>query len=244
METKENNKVESKTKSKSVHDGHRKRMRQKFMEKGADSFLPHEILEMILFASHARGDTNALAHRLIDEFGSFHGVLNAPIEELLKVKGVGESTAFLIKLIPASTAICVKETCSNNKRILTNPLEFAAEFRVRYIDAVEEMSSVLLLDSKYRVIKWLKVGGGDNFASSIDMKLLLREVIDCKAAYAVLCHNHPSGIALPSNDDIHTTQSISYLVSSVGCKLIDHIILADDDFVSIFSSKEYSDLFN
>lgn len=227
---------------KSIHDGHRKRMRQKFIEKGADSFLPHEILEMILFASHARSDTNALAHRLIDRFGSFHGVMNAPIEELLKVEGVGETTAFLIKLIPASTAICVKETCSN-KRVLSNSLDFSTEFRIRYIDAVEEITSVLLLDSKRKVIKWCQIGKGDNFTSSIDMKLLLKETIDSKAAYAVLCHNHPSGIALPSDDDIVATRSVAYVLQSVGCKLLDHIILSDDDFVSLYSTKEYKDIF-
>lgn len=243
MDTNENNKIESKTTNKSIHNGHRKRMRQKFIEKGAESFLPHEILEMLLFASHARCDTNALAHSLIDKFGSFHDVVNAPIEELLKVKGVGETTAFLIKLIPASTAICVKETCSN-KRVLNNPLDFATEFRVRYIDAIEEISSALLLDSKRKVIKWLQIGKGDNFTTSIDMKSLLKEVIDSKAAYAILCHNHPSGIALPSEDDISTTQTVSFILQSVGCKLLDHIILSDDDFVSISSSRQYSNLFN
>ena len=77
-----------------MHEGHRKRMRGKFLQSGKDAFHEHEMLEMLLYYSNARGDTNPLAHTLIDEFGSFSGVLDASFEDLLKVKGVGENMAF------------------------------------------------------------------------------------------------------------------------------------------------------
>ena len=226
-----------------MHSGHRKRMREKFIKNGDKAFLPHEMLEMMLFMSIPRGDTNPLAHRLLDRFGSFSGVLNASFDELMQVEGVGESTAFMIKLVPAAASVYIEDTCSS-KSSMASVNDMAHFLRSKYLGARTEMPSAILLDAKMRIIRWMEIGGGGTFNSEIICKKLVSEVAVSNAPYAVLSHNHPSGLALPSDDDIVTTKRIVGLLRTVDCKVIDHIILTDDDYVSMRNSSAYSYIFN
>ena len=82
-----------------MHEGHRQRMRDRFRTEGLDNFAPHEVLELLLFYARARGDVNPLAHRLLETFGSLRGVLEAPVEHLCTVEGVGEETATLLSMM-------------------------------------------------------------------------------------------------------------------------------------------------
>ena len=98
-----------------MHEGHRKRLRENFLKNGLDNFQSHNVLEMLLFYTIPRSDTNETAHRLIDRFGSLSAVLEAPVEELMKVKGVGERTATFLHLIPEITRVYLKDKQENVK---------------------------------------------------------------------------------------------------------------------------------
>ena len=93
-------KVDNKKDVKNIHSGHRQRMREKAYKNGFDSFEQHELLEMLLYATVPQKDTNPIAHNLINSFGSFHAVFEAPVEELMKVSGMTKTSAFLLKMIP------------------------------------------------------------------------------------------------------------------------------------------------
>ena len=225
-----------------MHEGHRKRMRGKFLQSGKDAFHEHEMLEMLLYYSNARGDTNPLAHTLIDKFGSFSGVLDASFEDLMQVKGVGENTAFLLKLIPAAAAVYMDDKFSDGKLILSSDDAFAF-LRSKYIDVNVEISSALFLNRKGKLIKWAKIGEGSVISTAIDTRKLVEIALQCKATQIILCHNHPSGIAIPSRDDIFTTQNIVDALRSVNVKVVDHIIIAGNDYVSMAQSRESSIIF-
>ena len=227
---------------KSIHSGHRKRMREKYLRGGVNAFEPHEMLEMLLYTSISRGDTNPIAHRLIDKFGSFSGVLDASFDDLQTVDGVGESTAFLIKLIPAAARVYLEDRCDKSTA-LQSAKDYVNILRSKYFDIIDELPSILLIDASYRLIKWAAIGKGGKFSAQIDTKQLIHEVVHCNAAYVVMCHNHPSGNTMPSDTDITVTQNIKSLLDSVDCKLIDHIIISDSEYTSLANSK-YQYLFH
>ena len=103
-----------------IHDGHRQRVYDRLRKEGLDSFSPHNVLELLLFFSSPRADTNEIAHRLIDRFGSVAAVLDAPESELVKVNGVGEYSATLIKLIPQLARYVIRF----NARLLSQRRQF------------------------------------------------------------------------------------------------------------------------
>ncbi len=225
-----------------LHAGHRQRMRQKYLKTGAESFHPHEMLEMLLFACNPRRDTNPIAHRLIDTFGSFSGVLNAPYEELLKVDGVGEAAAFLLKLLPASARVYMEDSVREGV-VIRNSEDAYRQLRVHYVDQTVEQPSALFLDAKHRVINWAKTGSGSNFSSEIIAKTLVSMAMKYNAVYIIMCHNHPSGVALPSEQDCIATRTAQALLKPMDTRIVDHIILGGDDYVSMADSQRYKMLF-
>ena len=221
-----------------MHEEHRKRMREKYLNLGKSAFVEHEILEMLLFASLPRCDTNALAHSLIDKFGSFSGVCDADINELLKIKGVGTSTAFLLKLIPSVSSQYVDSKYADGTLILSSEAAFAY-LKAKYVDVKEEMASVLMLNRRGKLIKWEKLSDGGLGYTSIDNRKLIELCLCHNATQVILCHNHPSGIAIPSHDDLLTTQNIIKALQYIGVRVVDHIVIADDDYVSMASSIKF-----
>ena len=224
-----------------MHDGHRERMRRKLAQNGSEAFLPHEILEMLLYASRSRGDTNPLAHRLLDRFGSFAGVMDAAYEDLVQVDGVGDSTALLLKLV-ASSARLYGESKFREGMIMD--VDTACEFlQAKYIDKVEEIPSLLLLDNRSRMLRWEMLGQGSINAVEINVRRAVELSVRHQATRVILCHNHPSGIALPSASDILVTENLAEALRMVGVLLIDHIIVAGQDSVSLCQTPEYACLF-
>lgn len=225
-----------------MHDGHRERMRERAAKSGFDSFHSHEILEMLLYASIPRKDTNVIAHDLINKFGSFSGVLDASYEELLKIKGVGKSTAFMLKLVPVSAATYIKDKYKEGTVISTQMQAFEY-LRGQYIDQVEELPSALFLNSKCKLLAWNAIGNGSLKSSDIVTRKLIEQCIKYQATQVLLCHNHPSGVLKPSREDVIATKNIIYALKTIQVKVIDHIIICGDNFLSMASLKEYDILF-
>lgn len=225
----------------SIHDGHRKRMKEQFLRNGFDQFTDIQVMEMLLFYCIPKKDTNELAHALIERFGSIYQVLEAPAEELQKVSGVGEHTAVFLKMV---TEVGRRYQVSRNSQVKILPtLESCAGYLVPYFFGRNvETVFLLCLDAKCKVLCCREVGEGSVNSAGISVRKIVETALNVGAATVVLAHNHPSGVAIPSPEDIQTTKRIAMALQAVEVNLADHIIVADEDYVSLaMSGQEFRD---
>ncbi len=217
------------------HRGHRARLKDRFLSEGLEHFADHNTLELLLFYAIPQKDTNALAHALIAKFGSLSGVFDASYEELLKVSGVGENVATLIKLIPQMSR---RYQISRQSPDMTlNTVEKAGTFLLpRFIGARVEIVLLLCLDGRKRLLSCEQVGEGTVSIAQTQTRRVVELALAHNAASVILAHNHLSGNALPSQEDQITTLKLRAALEGVGVALDDHIIVADDDFVSLAQS--------
>ena len=219
----------------SIHTGHRARLKAQFLQSGLDALTDIQVLELLLFYANPRRDTNPIAHRLLNQFGSLSAVLDAPPELLEKVNGVGENAALLLHLVPCVCRRYLIDRASYEQ--VLDSTEKAGAFLVPYFfGARDEMVYLLCLDAKCKVLdcRMLSVGGINT--ASVSVRKIVEAALACNATSVVLAHNHTSGIALPSREDEATTRQIRTALDAVGILLADHIIVADDDFVSMADS--------
>lgn len=215
-----------------VHEGHRERKKRQFRENGLDSFQEHEVLELLLYYAIPRRDTNPIAHALLKRFGSLDAVFAAPEEELMRVDGIGENAAALIRLIlPLYRRIRI--SASAEETILNSTEKAGAFFVDRFAGERTEIMYQACLDAKGKLLNVQKLSSGDVDFVYADIRSIVQNALLCRASAVVLAHNHPSGVALPSEADNTVTLQIHQVLQSVGVTLFDHIIVADDDFVSL-----------
>ncbi len=225
------------------HTGHRKRVRDEFIAKGFDKNTPpHKILEMLLFYSVPQVDTNITAHNLINRFKSLNGVFSADINDLKSVAGIGENSAVLIKLVSSIMNVCA---CEKNRMVV----DFATtddigEYLLReYIGINVEKLGVLCIDTIGRKLDFEFVAEGNITAVGISSRDIIRVAVNAGATNVVLCHNHPNGVALPSNADEEVTKFLADTLSPVGIRILDHIIISGNDYISMAQSQNYSYIF-
>ncbi|MGL5972123.1 MAG: JAB domain-containing protein [Oscillospiraceae bacterium] len=221
---------------KNLHQGHRERLKNRFLKTGLSSFEDHNVLEVLLFYSIPRKDTNKIAHQLINRFGSLSAVFDAPIEELTKIKGITHNSAVLIKIIPSLSSVYMSDKIEIGS--ILNTTEKMGEFlKPLYIDKTTECVYAICLDSKLKVIKYELLFEGSINAVSITNRRVVEFAALNKASVLVISHNHPNGIAIPSQADIMTTEKIKNALALIEVELLDHIIVADNDFVSLSDSR-------
>lgn len=220
-----------------THDGHRQRLKTEFLAR-PDSFPDHKLLELLLFYANPRSDTNPLAHELLERFGSLAGVLDASPEELQKVKGVGEHAAVLFKAAKELSGryLTIRTQVDD---IARNSRDYFSQLRYYFFGAQRELLYLLCMDGKHKVLGIRKLGEGNVNSVNVTPRLLAEAALSLNAAAVVLAHNHVSGIALPSDDDIATTESLAPFLAKLGIELVDHVIFVDDDMVSLRDSGFY-----
>ena len=219
----------------SIHKGHRERLKQRFLEEGLDNFTDIQVLELLLFYAIPRSDTNPIAHGLLDHFGSLSKVLESDVEELKKVSGIGDHAATLLALV---IDLCryYQVNCAQQTEILTT-LEACGKYLVpRFFGRTRETIFLLCLDAKCKVLCCKEIGEGSVNTASISVRKVVETALAANATTVVLAHNHPSGIAVPSNEDIQTTRRIAAALSAVEIHLADHIVVAEGDYVSMVQS--------
>ena len=220
-----------------MHEGHRARVKKRFLEEGLDSFSDIQALELLLFYVIPRSDTNPIAHALLEHFGSLSQVLEADVEELQKVKGVGESAAVFLTLIPQMGRFYLVDRTKQATILPT--LDSCAQYLLpRFFGRKTETVFLLCLDAKCKLLCCKEVGQGGTNSTGISIRKIVETAIGVNASTVVLAHNHPSGLAVPSAEDIQTTRQIAQALRAVDIALADHIIVADDDYVSIAMSDE------
>lgn len=223
----------------SIHEGHRQRLKERFLEQGMDSFTQIQALELLLFYCIPRQDTNELAHLLLERFGSFSQVLDADIEDLCDVKGVGPNTALFLKLMPAVTRYYqVDRAQLEGGPLLT--IEACGDYLMpHFLGRTNETVFLLCLDAKGKVLCCRMVGEGGINSAGVPIRRIVELSLSVKATSVVLAHNHPSGIALPSPEDVSTTQRVATALQAVDVILADHLVVADDEFISMVQSGYY-----
>ncbi|MBO5837896.1 MAG: DNA repair protein RadC [Oscillospiraceae bacterium] len=222
----------------SIHDGHRQRVRERFLNSDLTAFEDHEVLELLLFYCIPRCDTNEIAHRLVKRFGSFAQVLDAPVCELQKVEGIGESAAVFLSLMRSVSGYYQKSRLEKNTA-LTTISEYGNYLVPHFLTQRTEEVYLLCLDAKCMVLGCNKVGDGNINSTNISIRKIVDMAISSNATSVVLAHNHPSGIALPSAEDVATTKLVANALIMVDVILNDHIIVADNDYVSMVESNLY-----
>jgi DNA repair protein RadC len=225
------------------HRGHRERMRDRFIKEGLDNFEPHLILELMLYYAIPQKDTNILAHRLLESFnGSFMRVLDAPLEELIKVDGIGMNTAVLIKMFPEVCRRYLLETSETGKIVKSS--EDAAKHMIpMFFGKNFECVALMCLDAKGKVLFCDCVFEGSVNAAAVSVRRVVEICVRYTTTDVIVSHNHPGGVAIPSEQDVMVTRRIAEALRTVGVRLLDHLIIAGNDWVSLAATPTQSDIF-
>lgn len=235
--------MDEKTREPKLHSGHRERLKKRFLSEGFNNFEPHVVLEMILFYSIPRSDTNPIAHNLLRYFGgSLQRVFDAPVEELIKVKGIGLDTAILIKVIPEACRRYLLESAEKGEMVKSSR-DAAKYFVPMFIGKTNEVVALMCIDSKGKILFCNGVFEGSVNAAGVSVRRFIEIAIRYATSDVLIAHNHPSGTAIPSDADIHVTKKISEALETVNINLLDHLIIADNDWVSLAATPTANLLF-
>ena len=213
------------------HQGHRERLRERYRRAGLDAFAPHEVLELLLTYAIPRCDTKPIAYALINRFGSLHGVLQANVDELQQVEGVGKTAATLISMMtPLFRAY--RRSIEEDSPEIKNGLQAVRCCEALFEGERYEKFYVIGLDARMRRLNTTLISAGDVTEVRVYARHVLSALTRCNAVGAILTHNHPSGTAQPSAEDVEMTSGIYQVLSAIDIKLYDHIIVAANETFS------------
>lgn len=227
-----------------VHRGHRERMKDRFINEGLDNFEPHLILELILYYAIPQKDTNPIAHRVLDHFdGSLMRVLDAPIEELTQVEGIGKNAAVLLKLFPEVCRRYLLES-SETGNVVKNSEDAAEQLLPMFFGRTVETVALMCLDAKGKVIYCDTVFEGSVSAAAVSVRRIVELCVRYATTDVIMAHNHPGGVAVPSEQDVLVTEKVARALGSVDIRLRDHLIVAGNDWVSLAATPTLRNIFD
>ena len=218
-----------------LHAGHRKRLRERWLESGLEGFNEINTLELLLFYVVPRQDTNPLAHRLLDRFGSLSGVLEASADQLLEVKGMGEVGAQFFPILRAvqEKAAIQQWQKEQRQRALHTPEDFYMYFRPFFLEKRQEAAYLLCLNVQGKPLSCEKVCDGSLSAVGFQSREAIELALRSQAQLCVLAHNHPVSLAKASQEDLAATNTLKTALETIGVLLLDHIILGRRDWSSL-----------
>ncbi len=218
-------------------EGHRKRLRDKFLKSGLDGFHDYEVIELLLTLATPRKDCKEAAKAALEKFKTLQGVFEASPAELCEVKGIGSTNLFGIKLIKA-----VSDRYLQKKLIQKDPLNNSKElFDYLYhtlADKNRECFKVLFLDAKNKVISSEILFEGTLTASSVYPREVVRAAINHNAAALIFAHNHPSGDPKPSAEDVSITRQLIFACKVMGITVHEHLVIGNNRYFS-FADQGY-----
>lgn len=225
-----------------MHAGHRERLRGRFLREGLDQFEPHNILELLLFYAIPRKDTNELAHRLLDTFGSLSAVFDAPVEALARVEGIGLNAAALIKLFPAANRRYLEDRLQGG--VDAGSSEASGALMLSKFNGITVEQVVLFcMDNQCRLRHSVVVSEGTQTMVDINLRKIVETALRQNASIVILGHNHPNGVAAPSKDDVDATKILRNLLEAMDIDLRDHIIVAHGEYFAMSDSPNFSHIF-
>lgn len=222
-----------------IHDGHRDRMREKLLKNGEETLCDHELIEMLLYHSVPRKDTNPIAHELIEKFGSVSGILNADAEELQAKAGISRNSALLIKLVHALMRRSAMDESIGESIERYDTLDKLANLMIGYFVGVSvERTYLVMLDNSMRLIDVVLLGEGTINESPFPLRLLVEHAINRKASSVLIAHNHPNGLAIPSGSDIEFTHQLDQALAMIGIPLLESIVVAGRRYAPILRASK------
>ena len=214
-----------------MHEGHRDRLKERFLKDGLDNFESHQILELLLFFTIPRKDTNPLAHQLIKKYGSLAGVLEADPYDLLNITGIGKSSSILLSLIPSIARIYFKDKWK--EKLVINSSAIAGEYVTSLFTGRNyEVFYCVCLDTQNRVNFAALVHEGTINEAPVYPRIIVETALRHQANSVIIAHNHPGGKLEPSKSDLDVTKKIIAALESISIKIVDHIIVAGDKYFS------------
>jgi len=218
-----------------IHEGHRYRLKSRFSERGGESLNDIDFLELLLFYAIPRRNTNELAHRLLDRYGSLADVLDAPEGDIEKIEGLGENSALLIKLVREAirryVATPVKEI-----RQITSSADAGRYFVPVLRYEKQEKVYLMCLNNRGSIVSCEEIASGTMCAVNLNIRKIVDTAVRRRATGVVLAHNHPEGFALPSAEDRMFTAELKKALRLMEINFLDHIIVAEGDYVSFAQS--------
>lgn len=214
------------------HANHRQRVRNRFKQTELDGFADHEIIEFLLFYAIPRRDTNELAHRLINTFGSLHNLFDASVEDIIRECEVSENTAVLLSLIP-HVAKRYQLSKQGNNIFLDNPTEAGKYCIQLFINQTVEHFYVLCLNAKHQLIETVLLQTGTINEVHYYSREIVKVALRFHAVSIIVAHNHPSGNKTPSHEDVIATKEIQNILQTIDVSLLDHIVVGKETYFSM-----------
>ena len=214
------------------HTGHRKRLRERFRLNGLEGFAPHEVLELLLCFALPRGNVNPIAHALLDTFGSIKGVLEATPQQLMTVNGVGEEAATLISMmIPVFQrySLCLAE----ERRKISSTAEARQYCQSLLAGQRTERFYVICLGANRSVLGRRLIAEGTIGEVAAYPRSIVETALNLNAHGVIVCHNHPDGLAEPSEEDLSATAHLYRILQDLDIQLLDHVIVAGAETYSL-----------
>lgn len=209
-----------------IHEGHRQRMKERFLNYGVESFTEVQLLETLLFYGVPKKDTNDTAHLLIDTFGSFAKVIEADYKDLVKVNGIGDNAASLLKFFQmASKRYLISSYSREEKSLLSSPEELCRFCSNLFLGNTNEVIYAIGLDNDLFFIDMELVAEGDPSQVPMPTRKIVEFALKCKCSHIALAHNHPIGSSMASRSDIVSTVELKDTLEGMGIDLVDHIIV-------------------
>ncbi|MCD7730583.1 MAG: hypothetical protein LUI05_03695 [Oscillospiraceae bacterium] len=212
-------------------EGHRRRLKEKFVRTGFEGFNDQQIIELILFYCYNRIDTSEMSKRLVNHFGNIGEVMDAPIEDLIRIGQISFSAATLIKVIAKTTQPYYRSHME--KTCFDSPEKLKSLFLSYFISLKHEEFRIACFDNDLRIMNCSIVNTGTLSRDPIDMRRVVEIVIASKATLIALGHNHVGGTPLPSDADIVLTKNIVNLMKCIDVRVLDHVIVGASDSYSM-----------
>ena len=223
------------------HACHRQRVRDIFRKSNIDELPDRALLEMLLFYSIPRRDTNSLAGELLGKYGSLEGVFNASYDDLLAFDGLGESSALLLTSMPAFSRRYGGKSAQSPSYLSKEDI-FSLVSQI-FEEKEAECFIMLCFDPAGRLLCSNILAQGDKASVTVDKKSILKLAFECEADSVIFAHNHPNGDAAPSASDIELTAEAARLLAETGIRLTDHLIYGSGDLLSLASLSKFRELF-
>ncbi len=216
-----------------MHENHRQRMRTRALSEGLSGFHDHELLEMLLYYAIPRIDTNETAHQMLEHFGSIKNIMEANADDFTDISGVGQSSALLFQLMIETCRRYLLDVYNVKGKRYTSLSSVASFFIPRFLGAEREELHVMLFNNRMNLISYQVVSQGAVNTTLVPMRYIVEKAYRKNASCAILAHNHPNGIAIPSQDDINITKEMVRMFDMMGIVLREHLVIAGLHFYPI-----------
>lgn len=223
---------------KNLHQDHRQRVRNRFIrEDSIENFEQHQVLELLLFYAIPRRDTNELAHKLINEYGSLNNLMSAKPQELIKRCKISEPTAVLLSIIPHLARLLISSKVKDDAPCISTYKIAEKYFQGLLIGKKDENFYMLCLDVNKKLIREIKISEGNSNSSPVYIDKVIQQALFNNAVFILIGHNHPRGNNRPSSADVDVTNKIVTVLTQINIQVLDHIIICGNENFSFARKK-------